>query len=214
MASQVSRGLIDFDSPTVVWPCAREQMKGVMKWVAQPWSMVEIPDRVVAIGVSDAAGREAGGFRAAIVRIKEEVLVWRFGRVEDRIEVAEFDAAAEPVMKLIDCGDIGAGIIDWQCDNTVAVSWLSRTWATDWKRNEILMQMRGSERLHRKMLRVSSVRSAENRADVLTRCRSRDSNHICPGCFAWRQRMECACEKICDHVSAWIHGRLRDMGCI
>ena len=131
-AMRLTAGGLDWESQVEMWPLALVQLREVMGWVSGPWRMNLVPRDIVAYGVSDAAGMEAGGYRAAIVRTQSQVMVWRMGSVDGRIEVAEFRAAVDPLIELLKAEDVASGRIVWDCDSTVAVGWLRRSWSSEW----------------------------------------------------------------------------------
>ena len=211
-ATRMAEGGLGWEDKVRMWEAGRRQVQRVCGWVCEPWAWVEVPKEVVVQGVSDAAGEEAHGFRGSVFRVKGKVVARRTGSVRTRIAVAEFDAAAEPLLELLRAPEVESGVIEWWCDNTVATAWISRTWALDEQRNGILMRMRELERDRRKTVRVRHVKSAENVADVLTRCQG-GAGHACPERFEWEWEAACACTGICPHVREVLETRLRAMGC-
>lgn len=206
MAASLQAGDLVWSSDVEPWRDVVVEVRSVVLEAVKPFVLRGVNAVDVAWGMSDAAVSASGGYQAFVVRWADgQVHAVRGRKCVAHINVEEFDAAIWGLMVVLSKLDPGhGGRVWWKVDNTVAKSWLKRSWSSVWDRNTNLLKLRERERLTCSDAVVQHVSSQDNVADVLTRCLRCGKDNICicrPDqviAFAWR--VTCPCVGVCDHI--------------
>ena len=204
------RGQAAWGKQAILWRSARLQLLRVFAWLGDGgWFRVwEAEPRVLAIGVSDAAGASSGcgGY---MFRCGRKVVVVRLPRTaSEHINVLEHRALEAGVSHALRLTE-GSGRIVWGGDNHAANAWGRASWSPDWRRCALVgrrceeMAARGVE------LEVVKVPGGDgNPADLLTRAVP-ESLWLADG-VSWECEflVSCDCEEICDHVTGTLREKL------
>lgn len=199
-AARLARGEIGWERVVSLWSEARKQLLEVYAWIGGEFLVRCAADRVLARGVSDAAGG-SHGYGGYVVRKGREVLAVRM-RLDGgaHINVREHEALEAGVMAALRMTK-GSGRILWGGDNTCANAWGRATWSPDWglcermRRRHVAMAARAAE------LEVVKIPGGdENPADLLTRSVSGSPWLRDDATWQWRFDAGCGCAGVCAHV--------------
>lgn len=219
LAGELQTRRVDWETLVRPWSGAVDQMASMLRVAPCPFVIRVVAPGTVAWGTSDAACPEyGGGFRAVVVRWRDGVVAAVRGqRTTLHINVEEFLAGEEGLRLAMERATAEDkqwhGWYDWKVDNTVALSWLSRTWLPEWPLNEKLVECRRRLQLAESDVCVTHIPGVLNRAaDMLTRCvvclgrrcECRDMNVR----LVWR--VVCACQGICEHITGQLQDRLAE----
>jgi hypothetical protein len=146
LAGALQRGELVWDSPVRPWADAVVDLRRVLRLAPQPFRVLDVARMMVAHGTSDAAVSERGGFRGLIVRWRDGLVVARRGaRTRRHINVEEFLAGADGLGLAFARAKEKAwcGTYWWKVDNTVAQSWMRRSWLPEWELNTVVCGLHG-----------------------------------------------------------------------
>lgn len=201
-AGYIQRGTWTWATSVPMWRRAWEELETAVGWIRRggPFVIRAPPERVLAVGVSDAAS--AGQARGYILRCAGRIWIARCLNTEDEhINVLEFKAMYDGVVRAMRMCRAEPGYVLWGGDNTVANAWMRSSWSPDWRRNGDVGRLRMLMKDQQQAVSVSKVPGGdENPADILTRHvnGSASLRSGVEGRVSWP--VTCGCRGICEHV--------------